>query len=56
MVGQIEQVIDVIQKSELDQTIKDILVNDLHQEGLTDFLKQQISTFCDVNIEKILKE
>ena len=42
----IEKIIDLIQASALDQTIKNILVRDLQTEGLTDFLREQIKAYC----------
>ena len=38
MEDKIQKVVDLIQQSDLDQTIKDILIRDLQTEGLTDFL------------------
>ncbi len=48
----IEDIIFLIQSSELDQTIKDILIRDLQNEGLTDFLKEQIKSYCLDDIKK----
>ncbi len=42
----IQKVVDLIQASDLDQTIKDILIRDLQSEGLTDFLREQIKAYC----------
>ena len=42
----IEKIVSLIQKSELDATIKGILIRDLHAEGLTDFLREQIIAYC----------
>ncbi len=42
----IQNIIHLIEKSDLDQTIKDILIRDLQTEGLTDFLKEQIKAYC----------
>lgn len=55
---QIAQLAAIIQKSDLDQTIKDILIKDLHQDGLTDFLVEQIKTYCgnDSEVEKIINQ
>lgn len=49
----LQRIIDLIQKSDLDQTIKDILVRDLQSEGLTDFLKEQILAYCARTKEEI---
>lgn len=42
----IQKVVNLIQASDLDQTIKDILIRDLQSEGLTDFLREQIKAYC----------
>ncbi len=52
----INKIIQLIQKSCLDQTVKDILIRDLEKDGLTDFLKEQINAYCDEGISKIDKE
>jgi hypothetical protein len=49
----IEKIVDLIQRSELDQTIKDILVRDLKADGLNDFLKEQIKAYCSDAIKKV---
>lgn len=46
MEDKIQKVVDLIQQSDLDQTIKDILIRDLQTEGLTDFLREQIRAYC----------
>lgn len=51
----IQRIVDLIQQSDLDQTIKDILIRDLQTEGLTDFLREQIRAYCLENI-KLLDE
>lgn len=60
----VEKVIRLVQHSNLDQTIKDILIRDLSTEGLenNDFLKEQIKAYClgeikrvDAEIEEIKK-
>ncbi len=43
----LEKIIEVIEASELDPTIKEILVRDLKSEGLTEFLEEQIKAYCD---------
>lgn len=52
----ISTIIQLIQNSCLDQTVKDILIRDLQKEGLTDFLKEQINAYCDEGVSKIDKE
>ncbi len=42
----IQDIIHLIEKSALDQTIKEILIRDLQTEGLTDFLREQIKAYC----------
>lgn len=51
----IQNIIHLIQESPLDQTIKNILIRDLKNEGLTDFLREQIKAYCMEGI-KILDE
>lgn len=46
MEDKIQKIINLIQASELDNTIKEILIRDLKSEGLTDFLKEQIKAYC----------
>lgn len=48
----IQDIIYLIQQSELDQTIKDILIRDLENEGLTDFLREQIRAYCLEGLKK----
>ena len=43
---QLQDLIHLIENSDLDQTIKDILVRDLKNEGLTEFLREQIKAYC----------
>jgi len=40
------KLIRLIEVSELDETIKTILIRDLQNEGMTDFLKEQIKAYC----------
>lgn len=51
----LEKIVNAIQGSNTDQTIKDILIKDLHQEGLTDFLFNQIEIMCGIDIKELLK-
>lgn len=46
MDDKIQNIIHLIEQSDLDQTIKDILIRDLQTEGLTDFLREQIRAYC----------
>jgi len=52
----IQDIINLIQQSPLDQTVKDILIRDLQKEGLTDFLREQIDAYCNEGISKIDKQ
>ncbi len=51
LADKIQNIIYLIQKSPLDQTIKDILIRDLENEGLTDFLREQILAYCNEGIK-----
>jgi hypothetical protein len=42
----IKKIIYLIQISELDDTIKEILIRDLQTEGLTEFMREQIKAYC----------
>ena len=53
MNDKIQKVVDLIQESDLDQTIKDILIRDLQTEGLTDFLREQIRAYCLEGIKRL---
>lgn len=53
MEEKLQKIILLIEQSNLDQTIKDILIRDLQTEGLTDFLKEQIIAYCTESIEEI---
>lgn len=50
---ELQSIIDLINASALDQTIKDILIRDLQAEGLTDFLREQIIAYCDDALKKL---
>jgi pimeloyl-CoA synthetase len=49
----IEHIVYLIDKSDLDPTIKEILMRDLKSEGLTDFLREQIKAYCMEGIKVI---
>lgn len=62
MEDKIQNIVYLIQQSDLDQTIKDILIRDLQTDGLNDFLREQIKAYClegikrlDVQIEEAKK-
>ena len=45
MEDKIQNIVHLIQQSDLDQTIKDILIRDLQADGLNDFLREQIKAY-----------
>lgn len=49
----LEKIIHLIEQSALDRTIKDILIRDLQNEGLTDFLREQIKAYCLEGIKQL---
>ncbi|MCL5666229.1 MAG: hypothetical protein M1383_00420 [Patescibacteria group bacterium] len=49
----IQKLINLIEKTDLDQTIKDILIRDLKSEGITEFIKEQIKAYCLEEIKQI---
>lgn len=53
MDDKIQKIVELIQESDLDQTIKDILIRDLQTEGLTDFLREQIKAYCLEGIKRL---
>jgi hypothetical protein len=53
MESNVEKIIYLIEISDLDQTIKDILIRDLRTDGLTDFLREQIKAYCIDGLKKI---
>lgn len=48
----LEKIVTLIEQSELDPTIKSILIRDLRSDGLTDFLREQIRAYCLEGIKK----
>lgn len=53
MDDKLQNIIHLVQSSPLDQTIKDILIRDLQNEGLTEFLKEQIKAYCTEGLKVI---
>ena len=53
MDDKVQKIIELIETSALDQTIKDILIRDLQSEGLTEFLREQIKAYCLDGLKKI---
>lgn len=49
----LEKITHLIEQSALDRTIKDILIRDLQNEGLTDFLREQIKAYCLEGIKQL---
>lgn len=56
MDDKIPKIIALIEASELDQTIKDILIRDLKVDGLTDFLREQIKAYCVEGIKRATRQ
>lgn len=53
MDDKIQKIVNLIQASDLDQTIKDILIRDLQADGLNDFLREQIKAYCLEGIKRL---
>lgn len=53
MDDKVQNIIYLIEQSDLDQTIKDILIRDLKTDGLTDFLREQIKAYCVEGLKQI---
>jgi len=49
----IQNIVHLIQESDLDQTIKDILIRDLQTDGLNDFLREQIKAYCLEGLKRL---
>ena len=49
------QLIDIVEKSKLDPTIKEILVRDIKNEGVNEFLVEQVIAYCDDALATIKK-
>lgn len=43
----IDEIIKAIELSDLDPVIKDILIRDIKSFGINDFIKEQLSAYCD---------
>lgn len=50
------KIIELVKASELDETIKDILVRDISEQGLSDTLKQQILVYCTEGLKLANKQ
>lgn len=53
MEEKIQKIIYLIQISDLDETIKQILIRDLESEGLTEFMREQIKAYCLEGLSKM---
>lgn len=51
-----EDLINIVQKSDLDPTIKDILVRDIQNEGVNEFLLEQVIAYCENALEELKKQ
>ena len=51
----VEELVRVIEESDLDPTIKSILIRDVRNEGVTEFLLEQVIAYCD-NAAKYFEE
>ena len=49
----VEELVSLVNKSDLDPVIKDILVRDIQKEGVSDFLFVQVLAYCDKTIETL---
>ena len=49
----VEELVSLVNKSDLDPVIKDILVRDIQKEGVSDFLVEQVLAYCDKTIETL---
>ena len=49
-----DELIEIVEKSDLDPTIKQILVRDIKNEGVSEFLVEQVLAYCD-NAIAVLK-
>lgn len=49
----LQKIIEFVKNSDLDETIKGILIRDLESEGITEFLKEQVLAYCARTKEEI---
>lgn len=50
-----ETLVALVEKSDLDPAIKEILIRDIKKEGVSDFLIEQVLAYCDKAID-VLKQ
>ena len=43
----VDRLVELVNQSELDPTIKEILIRDIKSNGATEFLLEQIIAYCD---------
>jgi hypothetical protein len=51
-----DDLIAIVSKSDLDPTIKQILIRDIQNEGVNEFLLEQVIAYCDNAIEVLKKQ
>ena len=42
-----KEIIEIVNNSDLDKTIKQILIRDIEKEGINEFLLDQVIAYCD---------
>lgn len=50
-----EDLVKIVQGSDLDKTIKEILIRDIQNEGVNEFLLEQVIAYCE-NAAEFLKK
>ncbi len=48
-----EELVSIVEKSTLDQTLKQILIRDIKAEGVNDFYIDQVMAYCENAIEAL---
>ena len=43
----VEELVAIVEKSTLDQTLKDILIRDIKAEGVSEFYIDQVLAYCE---------
>ena len=51
-----KELIAIIEQSEADSTVKDILIRDIKSTGVTDFLVEHVAAYCDKAIAELNKK
>lgn len=52
----VKELIQIIKESDLDQTIKSILIRDIENGGVNDFLIEQVIAYCENALEYLNKK